>query len=31
MMQRTLEGLSFDMPPTASQITELAHVHLKTG
>lgn len=27
MMQRTLEGLSFDMPPTASQITELAHIH----
>lgn len=29
MIQRTLEGLSFDMPPTASQITELAHVHRK--
>lgn len=26
-MTRTLDGLSFDMPPTADQIVALAHLH----
>lgn len=29
MMTRTLDGVNFDMPPTAGQILELAHLHRK--
>ena len=28
-MTRTLDGVNFDMPPTAGQILELAHLHRK--
>ncbi|AUC07728.1 hypothetical protein BVG18_12905 [Acinetobacter lwoffii] len=29
MMTRTLDGVKFDMPPTAGQVMELAHLHRK--
>ncbi len=31
MMTRTLDGVKFDMPPTAGQIMELADLHRKNS